>query len=143
MTKLSKPGFLKTFILLAFLGFTIFAMKIGYDKARDVHSGEIIGKVYTVRCDEKANTCTTSVIYSVNNVEYRGSVTTPNPSPHTINKEITLYYDPKNPADVVLSAPPVKLGYTIILISMIVFVNIFWYLYVQFKIWRYLKSIVD
>ena len=141
MKDVSKPSYFMTIGMIIALFMCLFAMKFGYSKVSDVHTGEIIGKVYTTRCDEEKKTCTTTLIYSINNTQYTGVVVTPDPSPYIINKPVSLYYDPKNPKDVVVSPPPIKMGFFIIIFALLVFLNIFWYLYVQYRLWSYFSYI--
>ncbi len=65
----------------------------------------------------------------------------PDPSPFSTNQEITVYYNPQNVTDAVVEAPSKTVALAILVFSIIVFLNIGWYLYNQYQIYKVIKDL--
>ena len=120
---------------------SIVGMYIGLKRYRDRHTQKTNAFVYSIRCVSDKKKCDTEIRYTINDKLQKVMIQTPDPSPFTINQEITIYYDPNNITDIVVEPPSKDVALAIFVFSFILFLNIGWYMYNQYKIQSIINKI--
>ena len=136
-----KPTGLGLIGALGALIASIFGMVIGYSRYTDKHTEQTTATVYSAKCSESTKMCDEEIRYTVKGVAQKVILQISAPSPFLINQEIPVYYNPKDPTDVVVDLPSKNVALALFIFSLIVFANIGWYLYTQYKIYKFIKSL--
>ncbi len=120
---------------------SIFGMIIGLRRLRDRHTSQAKGFIYSVQCIPSEKKCKVEARYTADNKVQKIMLESPDPSPFSTNQEITVYYNPQNVTDAVVEAPSKTVALAILVFSIIVFLNIGWYLYNQYQIYKVIKDL--
>ncbi len=120
---------------------SIIGMYMGLKRYRDRHTEKTNAFIYSIRCVSDTKMCDTEIRYTINDKLQKVMIKTPDPSPFTINQEITIYYDPNNITDMVVEPPSKQVALAIFVFSFILFLNIGWYMYNQYKIQSIINKI--
>lgn len=136
-----KPSGISVIGSIAILLASIYGMYFGLKRYRDRHTESAKAVVYSVQCITDKNVCNLEIRFTVNDKLQKVMVQTSNPSTFRTNQEITVYYDPNNISDIIIEGGSKQMALAIFIVSLLLFLNIGWFLYNQYQIYTIFKEI--